>query len=367
MPYAETKHSSDRMHDGHPLECRSRDRGGHIVDGGIGVSVPALMRMEDSVNVCQAGPDTTRSISTRPYSLVNALRERALVSIARREVDMSAFRCARTSRPPTFGSSAMPNPVPAAISATLPPASARPSRTTSISSDVSTGTDHASASRSLSRRARGMATSRRSALRSTIHGTFVRCARRLNGPATPNTAASMSWGAVEVSRRKCKDTAPSRESRACGATDLDGFRPRTVRAKGQGRFSFRRRRPRAAWLLIRPRILDFYPPLLHLSRLRSRGIQASYGERAVARLAAQRRGHHDPPAAGHPARQSGRRIHRELSSLGRKEAQALVIRLGGSAADEVTAKTTLVVIGAEGGASVEKSQSRGKRKTSACG
>jgi tetratricopeptide (TPR) repeat protein len=50
----------------------------------------------------------------------------------------------------------------------------------------------------------------------------------------------------------------------------------------------------------------------------------------------------------------------KLSSLGRKEAQALVIRLGGSAADEVTAKTTLVVVGAEGGANAEKSQKQRK-------
>ena len=50
----------------------------------------------------------------------------------------------------------------------------------------------------------------------------------------------------------------------------------------------------------------------------------------------------------------------KLSSLGRKEAQALVIRLGGSAADEVTAKTTLVVIGAEGGGAAEKSQKQRK-------
>ena len=46
----------------------------------------------------------------------------------------------------------------------------------------------------------------------------------------------------------------------------------------------------------------------------------------------------------------------KLSSLGRKEAQALVIRLGGSAADEVTAKTTMVVVGAEAAPGVEKSQ-----------
>lgn len=46
----------------------------------------------------------------------------------------------------------------------------------------------------------------------------------------------------------------------------------------------------------------------------------------------------------------------KLSSLGRKEAQALVIRLGGSAADEVTAKTTMLVVGAEGFPGSEKSQ-----------
>ena len=50
----------------------------------------------------------------------------------------------------------------------------------------------------------------------------------------------------------------------------------------------------------------------------------------------------------------------KLSSLGRKEAQALVIRLGGSAADEVTARTTLLVVGAEGGPNAEKSQKQRK-------
>jgi tetratricopeptide (TPR) repeat protein len=46
----------------------------------------------------------------------------------------------------------------------------------------------------------------------------------------------------------------------------------------------------------------------------------------------------------------------KLSSLGRKEAQALVIRLGGSSADEVTAKTTLVVLGGEGSTGTDKSE-----------
>jgi tetratricopeptide (TPR) repeat protein len=38
----------------------------------------------------------------------------------------------------------------------------------------------------------------------------------------------------------------------------------------------------------------------------------------------------------------------KLSSLGRKDARALVARVGGSTADDVTAKTTLLVVGAEG-------------------
>ena len=38
----------------------------------------------------------------------------------------------------------------------------------------------------------------------------------------------------------------------------------------------------------------------------------------------------------------------KLSSLGRKDARALVVRLGGTTAEEVNAKTTMVVVGAEG-------------------
>jgi tetratricopeptide (TPR) repeat protein len=38
----------------------------------------------------------------------------------------------------------------------------------------------------------------------------------------------------------------------------------------------------------------------------------------------------------------------KLSSLGRKDARSLVVRLGGATAEEVNAKTTMVVIGAEG-------------------
>lgn len=38
----------------------------------------------------------------------------------------------------------------------------------------------------------------------------------------------------------------------------------------------------------------------------------------------------------------------KLSSLGRKDARSLVVRLGGATAEEVNAKTTMVVVGAEG-------------------
>jgi tetratricopeptide (TPR) repeat protein len=47
----------------------------------------------------------------------------------------------------------------------------------------------------------------------------------------------------------------------------------------------------------------------------------------------------------------------KLSSLGRREARALVVRLGGETGDEVTAKTTMLVVGAEGfGTGGDKSQ-----------
>jgi tetratricopeptide (TPR) repeat protein len=46
----------------------------------------------------------------------------------------------------------------------------------------------------------------------------------------------------------------------------------------------------------------------------------------------------------------------KLSSLGRKDAFALVVRLGGAAAEDVSAKATMLVIGAEGFGAVDRSQ-----------
>jgi tetratricopeptide (TPR) repeat protein len=63
----------------------------------------------------------------------------------------------------------------------------------------------------------------------------------------------------------------------------------------------------------------------------------------------------DQPLAGETVVFTGK-----LSSLGRKEARELVVRLGGLAADDVNAKTTMLVIGAEGlasGASASEARS----------
>ena len=87
-------------------------------------------------------------------------------------------------------------------------------------------------------------------------------------------------------------------------------------------------------------MLDFYRPLLHLCRLPGPIMTRQPQE--------------------HPLADQVVVFTGKLSSLGRKEAQALVIRLGGSAADEVTAKTTLVVVGAESGSAAEKSHKQRK-------
>jgi tetratricopeptide (TPR) repeat protein len=46
----------------------------------------------------------------------------------------------------------------------------------------------------------------------------------------------------------------------------------------------------------------------------------------------------------------------KLSSLGRRDASALVVRLGGAVAGDVTVKTTMLVVGAEGFGGAERSQ-----------
>jgi tetratricopeptide (TPR) repeat protein len=61
---------------------------------------------------------------------------------------------------------------------------------------------------------------------------------------------------------------------------------------------------------------------------------------------------HSPDLAGHqPLTLKGQVVvfTGKLSSLGRKDARALVARLGGATSEEVNARTTMLVIGAEGG------------------
>ena len=149
------------------------------------------------------GPETTRSTSTRPYSRSTRWRASARRRCAPRSRRVrlptraargghrrsaaarcrgrcrrqSARRC-RPDRPALRG--------------------ARRSRRASR-----TGTDHASASRSFSRWARGIGSSLRSVSTSTTHGTFVSCARvPVIGPATPKLAASMSAGVVDGLAKK---------------------------------------------------------------------------------------------------------------------------------------------------------------------
>jgi len=66
--------------------------------------------------------------------------------------------------------------------------------------------------------------------------------------------------------------------------------------------------------------------------------------------------HPDPrPLQGHLVVFTGK-----LSSLGRREARALVARLGGATADDVNARTTMVVVGAEGFGAASESAAREK-------
>ena len=68
-----------------------------------------------------------------------------------------------------------------------------------------------------------------------------------------------------------------------------------------------------------------------------------------------------PPLDGHLVVFTGK-----LSSLGRKDARALVERLGGSTADDVNAKTTMLVVGAEGfGPSLDPDARAGATRSSA--
>ena len=64
------------------------------------------------------------------------------------------------------------------------------------------------------------------------------------------------------------------------------------------------------------------------------------------------------PLSGHVVVFTGK-----LSSLGRRDAFALVAQLGGSAADDINAKTTMLVIGAEGFGVVDRERARSSKES----
>ena len=208
--------------------------------------------MENSVNVREARPRHDALDIDASVLLVSAPASACSSALRGAKSTCPPSDARGTSRPSTFGSSAMPSPVPAAISATLPRASAspfvqhldlvrrenghRPRERFEVVEQVGARNRH----------------SLRSASRSTIHGTFVNCARVACNRARHAEARRFDVGrAVEVSRRKCRTGRPrsgkssvryERISMASGRAPLE--------RRGRGRFLFRQRRRRAASLMI---------------------------------------------------------------------------------------------------------------------
>jgi tetratricopeptide (TPR) repeat protein len=89
------------------------------------------------------------------------------------------------------------------------------------------------------------------------------------------------------------------------------------------------------------------------------GAEARSAKAAAGRVRSQRAGGRLPspaPDQYHPLAGQVVVFTGKLSSLARREARELVVRLGGTTADEVNSKTTMLVIGAEGfGQSADKS------------
>ena len=172
-----------------------------------------------------------------------------------------------TNRPSMLCSSASPSPVPAAITAALPPDCATPCCSTASSS----GLEHRHRVRHRFEVVEDVhAPQRRAAViaaASTSHGTLVsRATWSVTAPATPNVAAAMPRALdaarlQELADHRHQAVVVERDELA----DLDRPRPlgrarRTVRAASW----CRRCRPRAAWGPIIANRLDFNVLLSHL-------------------------------------------------------------------------------------------------------
>ena len=260
-----------------------------------------------------------------------------------------------TNRPSTLCSSASPRPVPAAISAMLPPRSASPCLQ---HVQLRTSLQHrhrvapSPGDRSAATRG-GMPKRLRRRRASTRHGTLVSCAAS-SDHRTGDAEARRVDRVAPVDRRRPRGTPRSsrsgRRSRA-SRTIANATRPRprrradrTVRAASW----CRRCRQRESWQL------STFNSIAQLrSRLSLTSLSFSFILRRPSPGSSPRAEavcphlrlivHGRPPLAGQLVVFTGK-----LSSLGRKDARALVARLGGATADDVNAKTTMLVVGAEG-------------------
>src|SRR5262245_18365020 len=151
----------------------------------------------------------------------------------------------------------------------------------------------------------------------------------MTGPAAPKHAVAIASGRVPHSRRKTSTMAGN-------ASKSSVLNARATTRAGRG---FERSKTPSS-VLVPPTspassnfVIDFEIILLHLQvRLAASSSDPS--------------GHDRPaplPLAGQLVVFTGK-----LSSLGRRDARALVTRLGGATADDVNARTTMLVIGAKG-------------------
>ena len=137
------------------------------------------------------GPETTCSYEARPKRAVRVRASSASRSLRAAKSAWPASDGAGTKRLPTRCSSVSPRPVPGAMRAALPAASASPARMTASWSPARVGTACASAARSFSSATRGIASASPTCRASTRHGTFVNWQTSpRTGPATPKQAAS---------------------------------------------------------------------------------------------------------------------------------------------------------------------------------
>ena len=294
------------------------------------------------------GPDTTCSTSARPN---RSIRSRS--STISRSVRAAKSACPPsdgdgTKRPSTLWRSASPRPVPAAMSAMLPPRPSALPAARALPTSCSTGTAYAIACRSFSRLHAAHAERGGDALRVDAPRHVGQLGRRRRSPvrrrrstpiriAVPALVASSSRNAAIIDGRSSKSSVVKRARRSAA----DAPRPdRTARAASWCR-RCRRRAARQLELSAQCSMIfaiDIRLILLHLEAVPQRSVGAEAvcpHPRLTCRIAS--------PLAGQLVVFTGK-----LSSLGRKDARALVVAPRRRHGRRVNARTTMLVVGAEG-------------------